>query len=77
MRLVILSYVASLAPPHFSTLSHIRHDFRGKKLLNIKRVVSFSLQFLSGTFLTIRSNQQHIINVQTYACKVPITLVRF
>ena len=24
----IVSFVASLAPPHFSTLSHKRHDFR-------------------------------------------------
>jgi hypothetical protein len=30
---------SSLAPPHFSTLSHKRHDFRGKKKsLNVKCV---------------------------------------
>ena len=28
MRHIVLSFVASLAPPHFSTLSHKRHDFR-------------------------------------------------
>jgi hypothetical protein len=28
MRRVILSSAASLAPPHFSSLSHKRHDFR-------------------------------------------------
>jgi hypothetical protein len=30
--------VVPLAPPHFSTLSHKRHDFLKKKLLNIKCV---------------------------------------
>ena len=29
MGLIVL-FVASLAPPHFLTLSHIRHDFRKK-----------------------------------------------
>jgi len=38
-----------LAVPHFSTLSHKRHDFRKKKenLVNMKCVFSFSLQILS------------------------------
>jgi hypothetical protein len=30
MRRIILSFVASLAPPHFTTLYHKRHDFRNK-----------------------------------------------
>jgi hypothetical protein len=37
MRRIILSSVASLALPYFSTLSHKRYDFR-KKLLSIKCV---------------------------------------
>ena len=49
----IVSYVASMAPPYFPTLSHKRHDFR-KKLLKIKCVFSFSLQPLSNTFLILR-----------------------
>jgi hypothetical protein len=41
----ILLYVASLAPPYFSTLTHKGYDFRGKKWQNIKCVFSFSLKF--------------------------------
>jgi hypothetical protein len=38
-RAAILSSVATLASSNLSTLSHKRHDFREKKLLNIKRVL--------------------------------------
>ena len=37
MRHILLSFVASLAPPYFSILPHTRHGFR-KSLLNIKCV---------------------------------------
>jgi hypothetical protein len=37
MRHTVTSFMAPLAPPHFSTLSHKRHDFR-ETLLNIKCV---------------------------------------
>jgi hypothetical protein len=39
MRRILLSYVACLAVPYFSTLSHKRQDFRGKK--SIKGVSLF------------------------------------
>jgi hypothetical protein len=38
MRRIILSSVACPAVPYFSTLSHERHDLRGKELSNIKCV---------------------------------------
>jgi hypothetical protein len=64
----ILSSAASLAPPNFSTLSHKRHDFRGKKkLLKIKCVFRFSLQLLFEMFLILRRIKQDIfINVKKY-----------
>jgi hypothetical protein len=77
MRRVILSSVACLAVPYFSTLSHKRHDF-GKKLLNIKCVFCFSVQLLSETFLIIRRIERDIIiNVHRSSCKVPVIVVRF
>jgi len=53
MLRIILSYVACSALPCFSTLSHKEHNFREKKLLNIKCVFWFSLQLVSETFLTL------------------------
>jgi hypothetical protein len=79
MRLVIQSSVACLAPIHFSTLSHKRQDFffgGGGKLLNIKFVFWFSLQFISKTFFILKRIQRDIINVSTSLCKIPVILVR-
>ena len=56
----ILSSMACPGLQYFSTSSHKRHYFRGKKkLLNVRCVFSFSLQFLSQTFLILRRTERH------------------
>jgi hypothetical protein len=63
MRHVVTSYVALRSPPHFSTLSHKRCDFREKKkktLFSIKCVLRFSLQLLFKTFPILRLIYQDI-----------------
>jgi hypothetical protein len=77
MRHIIVSFVACVVSPSFSTLSHTRHDIR-KQLLNIQYVFLFSLQLLFETFLILRKIQRDIIiNVLRCSCKVLIILVRF
>jgi len=57
MRRVIFPYIAYLAAPYVSTLSHKRHDFRKeKKLLDHRRCILFSVQLLSEIFIILRKN---------------------
>jgi hypothetical protein len=74
MRSVILISVACLAVPYFSTLSHKSHDFRKKRLLNIKYVFIYSTTFVSNIS---HSKNNSAINVQRSSCKVPVSVVRF
>ena len=77
MRHIVTSIVAPRSPPYFSTLSHKRYDFR-KKLLNIKCVFWFSLQFFSKTFFILRTIQRDIVtNVKTSSWKLSVSLVEF
>jgi len=60
MRRITLSSVARLVVPHFSTLSHKRHDFEGETMLNIKYVFSFYIR-LSETLLILRRTEHDVI----------------
>jgi hypothetical protein len=63
MRPIILSSVSLPALKYFYTLFYKWHDFRRKKLLNIKSVLRFSLQLLSKTFLILRRNERDMIKM--------------
>jgi len=52
----VLSSAACPALQYFSSSSHKGHDFRIRKLLNIKCVFQFSLQLSSEAFLIPRRN---------------------
>jgi hypothetical protein len=72
----IMSSVACLALPYFSTFSHKRYNFWKKKIIGHKMCV-FSLQLSSETSLFLQRIQHDIIiNVHTSSCKVPAILVR-
>jgi hypothetical protein len=67
----------SLAPPYFSTLLHNGMIF-GKKSLNIKCALWFSLQSLFETFLILRRIQRDIVeNVKTSSYKVLVIVDKF
>ena len=73
MRRIIVSFVACLAVPYVSTLSHKRHDFQ-KALLNINE---FLCKFCPKIFLNPRRSRIDIvINLQALACKFPVYVVR-
>jgi hypothetical protein len=70
MRRIILSSVACLAVPYFSTLSHKRYDFKEKGIEYKMCVLIFSTN-LSKIFLNLRRIERDIIiNVLTSSCKV-------
>ena len=67
----------SLAPPCFSSVSHKRHEFRGR-VTEYEIMFWFSLQLLFETFLILRRIQRDIvINLKTSSCKTRLVLVGF
>jgi hypothetical protein len=46
MRRLLLSFVASLAPPYFSTLFHKRHNFRNQVAEHKTFILIFSTTFI-------------------------------
>jgi hypothetical protein len=46
VRHIVTSFVAPLAKPHFSTLSHKQHDFQKKKIDRKMCVLHFSTTFV-------------------------------
>ena len=69
----VLSSVACPAVQYFSTLSHKRHDFRKKKVIEHKLCV---LIFCT-TFLQSKKNStRYDRNVCWSSCTVPVIIVR-
>jgi len=78
LRRIILSSMACLAVPCFSTLSYKWHSFWGGKLLNVKVYFDFIYNLLFETFVFLRRIQLDIIiKVHWSLCKIPVFLVRF
>jgi hypothetical protein len=73
MRRIILSSVACLALPYFSTLSHKRHDFQKK---NIEHNACILIRSTTFHILKIIA-RDIIINVHRCSRKAPVILVRF
>jgi hypothetical protein len=63
----ILSSVPCPALQYFSTLSHKRHDFQGRKVIEHK-IFWFSLQLLSETFLIRGRTERGVIKKCILVC---------
>jgi hypothetical protein len=59
VRRIILLPVAWPAVPYISTLSYIRHEFRGKKFLDVKCRFWFFLRFWSETSNSKQNSARH------------------
>ena len=73
MRHIVTSFVAPLAPPYFSTLSHFREKVTEHKMC----VLIFSTTFVQIFLILRRTLRDIVINVIIYSCKVPFLIVGF
>ena len=78
LRRIILSSVACLDVPYFSTLPHKQHDF-GEKVTEYKMCVLILSTILSEIFFILRRNERDMIkNVyRSASCEVRVILVTF
>ena len=78
MRHILSSVMAYTIVLYFSTLSHNRHEFGKKNIVEHKICVLIFSTTFSGTFRTVRGIQQDIaINVRRSSCKAPVILLGF
>ena len=77
MRRIVLSSVASLAPPHFLTLSRIKSDFKKDVIEHKMCVWIFSTTFIRKSLILRRIKRDIVINVKTSLCEVLVIRGRF
>jgi hypothetical protein len=77
MRRDVLSSVACLAVPYFSTLSHKRYNFRENVIEHKICVFRFSTTFVSNISHSKKNSVRYYINLRRSSCKVPVSLIRF
>ena len=74
---IILSPMACLPLPYFSTISNKRHDFQKKVIEHKMRFFIFSAILFETLLILRRIQRDIIINVHRYLCKVPVILLIF
>ena len=77
MRHIVTSFVAPLALPYFSTLSHKRHDFRKNNIEHKMCVLIFYTNFVYNISHSKKKKADTVINVKTPSCEVPVIPVGF
>jgi hypothetical protein len=74
---VVTSFVAPLALPYFSTLSHKLCDFQNKSIEHKICVLIFSTTLFKAFLILRRIYRDIVIIVKMSSCKVPVIIVRF
>jgi hypothetical protein len=77
MHQIVTSFVAPLAPPYFSTLSHKWHDFQKTVVEHKICVFILSTIFIWNILILIIIQLDIVRNVKTSSSKVPVIVVGF